>query len=48
MGVCGVVIYVPPAARAVGGVPSWAACVSRHVGVCVCRAPSCYSECGVL
>ena len=51
MGVWGVVIFVLSVMRVVGGVPLWVVlCVSscRCLGVCVCCAPSCYYECGVL
>ena len=45
MGCCVFVLSVMPV---VGGVPLWVVCVFRCVDVCVCWAPSCYSECGVL
>ena len=38
----GMVTFVLFVMHVVGGVPSWVVCV------CVCCAPSCYSECGVL
>ena len=44
-------IVVLSVMRLVGCVPLWVVCVFRRVDVlcvCVCCAPSCYSECGVL
>ena len=49
-GVQGAVIFVSSVMRVVGGVPH-GQCVyfaMKMLRVCVCCAPSCYSECGIL